>query len=196
MPFFGMQYRVLFHDTMAYGSHHHTTNFKFQNIARETILFDSRCPGGWEEITKSILLITRDAYSLNLAPVDLGHRVAILLSHEELSRSTVRFCFRVMGEDGQPVSCGYQTILSLSKDSHELALVPPSVTQFLAAEKEGNLIEKLTNPCFAERTHTGSRCIKEIFPDSIRQLGKALANAPREMAHPKIVDEEFREYPF
>ena len=28
-----MQYQVLFHDTMAYGTHHHTVNVKFQNIA-------------------------------------------------------------------------------------------------------------------------------------------------------------------
>jgi len=38
MPYFGMQYQILFHDTMAYGSHHHMANFKFQNVARETLL--------------------------------------------------------------------------------------------------------------------------------------------------------------
>jgi len=39
MAYFAMQYQVLFHDTMAYGTHHHTVNVKFQNIARETLLF-------------------------------------------------------------------------------------------------------------------------------------------------------------
>src|SRR5215471_14314969 len=140
MPYFAMQYRILFHDTMAYGSHHHMANFKFQNIARETILFDSKSTeNGWEEQTKDLLMMTRDAYSLNLAPVGLGQCVAILLSYEEPSRSTVRLCFRVLGPEGQPVSCGYQTILLLNRDTHELALAPQVFTQYLTAEREGNL---------------------------------------------------------
>ena len=197
MPFFTMQYRILFHDTMAYGSHHHMANFKFQNIARETILFDSKSgAGGWEEQTKDLLMMTREAFSLNLAPLGLGQCVAILLSYEEPSRSTVRLCFRVMGPEGQPVSCGYQTMLLLNKDTHELALAPPIFTQYLSVEREGNLIEKLTSPSFAERTHCGSRWVKDIFPDSIQRLGKAIANASREMAYPKIIDEAFREYAF
>jgi len=197
MPFFSMQYRILFHDTMAYGSHHHMANFKFQNIARETILFDSKLgASSWEEQTKNLLMMTREAYSLNLAPVGLGQCVAILLSYEEPSRSTVRLCFRVMGPEGQPVSCGYQTMLLLDKETHALALAPPVFTQYLTSEREGNLIEKLTNPSFAERTHCGSRWVKEIFPESIQRLGKAIANASREAAYPKIIDEAFKEYAF
>jgi acyl-CoA thioesterase FadM len=197
MPFFSTRYRILFHDTMAYGSHHHMVNFKFQNIARETILFDSRLGAGeWEEQTKDLLMMTREAYSLNLAPVGLGQCVAILLSYEEPSRSTVRLCFRVMGQEGQPVSCGYQTMLLLDKNTHELALAPPVFTQYLTAEREGNLIEKLTNPSFAERTHCGSRWVREIFPESVQRLGKAIANSSRENAYPKIIDEAFNEYEF
>src|SRR5271163_226820 len=140
MPFFSMQYRILFHDTMAYGSHHHMANFKFQNIARETILFDSKLGAtGWEEQTKNLLMLTREAYSLNLAPVGLGQCVAILLSYEEPTRSTVRLCFRVMGPDGQPVSCGYQTMILLNKGTHELVPAPPLLTQYLSAERRGNL---------------------------------------------------------
>jgi hypothetical protein len=45
MPFFAMQYQILFHDTMAYGSQHYMTNFKLQNVARETILFETRRDG-------------------------------------------------------------------------------------------------------------------------------------------------------
>src|SRR5580692_6358080 len=148
MPFFSMQYRVLFHDTMAYGSHHHMANFKFQNIARETILFDSQ---GWEEQTKDLLMMTREAFSLNLAPAGLGQCVAILMTYEEPSRSSVRLCFRVMGPEGQPVSCGYQTLLLMDKNTHELVLAPPVFTHHLSAERDGNLIEKLTGPSFAER---------------------------------------------
>ena len=41
MSYFAMPYRVLFHDTMAYGSHHFMTNFKFQCVIREHLLFDN-----------------------------------------------------------------------------------------------------------------------------------------------------------
>ena len=135
MPFFSMQYRVLFHDTMAYGSHHHMANFKFQNIARETFIFDSRLGQSWEEQTKDLLMLTRDAHSLNLSPVGLAQSVAILLSYEEPSRSTVRLCFRIMGQQGQPVSCGYQTMLLLHKDTHEPAPAPPLFTHYLSVER-------------------------------------------------------------
>jgi acyl-CoA thioesterase FadM len=195
MPFFAMQYRVLFHDTMAYGTHHHMTNFKFQNIARETILFDSKVNGsGWEEQISDILMLTREAYSLNLAPVGLGGKVAILLSYEEPSRSTVRLCFRVMAADGQPVSCGYQTMILLNKDTHELVAAPPLLTQYLSSERRGNLIERLTGPSFAERLRAGSLAVKDIFPPSIRELGRAVATAPSPQAYPKIMDEELHEY--
>src|ERR1700752_3595365 len=98
MSFFAMQYQVLFHDTMAYGTHHYLVNLKFQNIARETILFDSRAGNGhgWTDQLKDIVMFPREAYSLNLAPVGLGGKVAILLSYEDPSRSTARLCFRVM----------------------------------------------------------------------------------------------------
>lgn len=195
MPYFVMQYRVLFHDTMAYGTHHHMTNFKFQNIARETILFDSKVNGsGWEDQIKDILMLTREAYSLNLAPVGLGQKVAILLSYEEPTRSTVRLCFRILAADGQPVSCGYQTMILMNKDTHELVPAPPLLTQYLSADVRGNLIEKLANPSFAERTRAGSLAVKDIFPEPIRALGRAVANESKQRAYPKIMDEELTEY--
>jgi acyl-CoA thioesterase FadM len=195
MPFFAMQYRVLFHDTMAYGTHHHMTNFKFQNIARETILFDSTVNGsGWEEQIKDILMLTREAYSLNLAPVGLGGKVAILLSYEEPTRSTVRLCFRVMAADGQPVSCGYQTMILLNKNTHELVPAPPLLNQYLSADRSGNLIEKLANPSFAERLRAGSLAVKDIFPPAIRELGRAVASASSQQSYPKILDEQLTEY--
>jgi acyl-CoA thioesterase FadM len=195
MPFFAMQYRVLFHDTMAYGTHHHMTNFKFQNIARETILFDSKVDGsGWEEQIKDILMLTREAYSLNLAPVGLGQKVAILLSYEDPTRSTVRLCFRVVAADGQPVSCGYQTMILMNKDTHELVQAPPLLTQYLCADRRDNLIEKLANPSFAERLRGGSLAVKQVFPETIRELGRAVAQASAEQSHPRIMDEELNVY--
>jgi len=61
MSFFAMQYQVLFHDTMAYGSQHYLVNLKFQNIARETILFESQVEGGhnWTDQLKDIVMFTR-----------------------------------------------------------------------------------------------------------------------------------------
>ena len=84
MPFFAMQYQILFHDTMAYGSHHYMTNFKFQNIARETILLETSLNGQrcFDEQAKDIVMLTREAYSLNLAPVCLGQKVGILHFHQ------------------------------------------------------------------------------------------------------------------
>ena len=73
MPFFAMSYQILFHDTMAYGSHHHMANFKFQNIARETLLFETKVEQGtWKDQLSDILVLTREAYSLNLAPAGLS----------------------------------------------------------------------------------------------------------------------------
>src|SRR5580658_2729906 len=196
MPFFTMQYQILFHDTMAYGSHHHMTNFKFQNVARETILFESSVNGVrcFDEQAKDIVMLTREAYSLNLAPVLLGQKVGILLSYEEPSRSSFRLCFRVMDHTGQPVCCGYQTLIMMHKDTHELVPAPPFLTGYLDVGAERNLIKPLTNPSFAESAHAGGTSVKRIFPESIRRLGKALATAPRKSAYPKIVDEDLREY--
>src|SRR5260370_21434698 len=133
MSFFAMQYQILFHDTMAYGTHHHTVNLKFQDIARETILFESRIRGeqDWTDQLKDIVILTREAYSRNLFPVGLGGKVAILLTYEEPSRSTFRLCFRVMNVGGQPVACGFQTMVLVQKDTHELVLAPPFLTHYL-----------------------------------------------------------------
>src|SRR5580704_3499529 len=119
MAYFAMQYQVLFDDTMAYRTHHYKVNLKFQNIARETLLFESRVGGeeDWTDQLKDIVTLTREAYSMNLAPVRLGGKVAILLTYEEPSRSTVRLCFRVMNAQGDPVSCGFQTMVLVHKDT-------------------------------------------------------------------------------
>lgn len=193
-----MQYQVLFHDTMAYGSHHHMVNFKFQNIARETLLFEGKLDGqpSWQEQLKNVLVLTRDAYSLNLAPVPLGGKVGILLTYEDPTLCTVRLCFRVIDNRGEPVSCGYQTMILLHKDTHEMVPAPPLLTKFLSATSEISLLERLKSPSFAERAMLGSREVKNIFPESIRHVGESIANSPREMAYPKIVDERLNEYSF
>lgn len=198
MPFFAMQYQILFHDTMAYGSHHYMTNFKFQNIARETILLETSSNGHrcFDEQAKDIIMLTREAYSKNLAPVWLGQKVGILLSYEEPSRSSFRLCFRVVEQEGQPVCCGYQTMVLIHKDTHELVPAPPFLVSYLDVEAKRNLIEPLTSPNFAELAISGSAGVRKIFPEQIRLLGKSIANAPRRSAYPKIVDENLNEYEF
>jgi acyl-CoA thioesterase FadM len=198
MGYFGMQYQILFHDTMAYGSHHHMANFKFQNIARETILFETKASGqkGWQEQLKDVLVLTREAYSLNLAPVGLGEKVAILMTYEDPTLCTVRLCFRVLDQRGEPVSCGYQTMLVINKDTHEMVAAPPLVSPYLNGHGKFSLLEELKSPSFVERVMLGSREIKHIFPESVRRLGERIANSPRQTAYPKIVDETLNEFSF
>jgi acyl-CoA thioesterase FadM len=172
------------------------TNFKFQNVARETILFETTANGVrcFDEQAKDIVMLTREAYSLNLAPVWLGQKVGILLSYEDPTRSTVRLCFRVVDQTGQPVCCGYQTLIMMDKDTHQLVPAPPFLADYLDVGAERNLIEPLTNPSFAASAQAGGTAVKRIFTDSIRRLGKTVATAPRKSAYPKIVDEDLREY--
>lgn len=197
MSFFAMQYQVLFHDTMAYGTHHYLVNLKFQNIARETILFESRVNGGggWTDQLKDIVMFTREAYSLNLAPVGLGGKVAILLTYEDPSRSTVRLCFRVMNEQGEPVACGFQTMVLVHKDTNEMVPAPPLLAQYLDTRSERNLLEKLTAPSFADRAKTGGREIKQIFSAAVQVVGTKVARAPPRSAYPRIIDEALNEFP-
>ena len=165
MAFFVMQYRILFHDTMAYGSHHHMTNLKLQNVARETLLFESRTAGReeWKRQLADIVMLTREAYSFNISPVGLGEKVAILLSYEDPTRSTVRLCFRVVRWDGRPVSCGYQTMVLIHKDTQELVPAPPMLAQYLDPRNPYSLLETLVAPSFAARLHKGSNAAKEII---------------------------------
>ncbi len=198
MPFFAMPYQILFHDTMAYGSQHHTVNIKLQNIARETILFASRVEGRavWQEQLKDIVMLTREVYSLNLAPVDLGQKVAVLLTYEDPTHSTVRLCFRVVRFDGQPVACGYQTMILMDRETQALVGPPPMLAQYLDAGRANSLVERLTDPPFSERARGGGRGHKDIFPAEVRSLGAHVANLERTQATPKIIDESLREFDF
>jgi len=198
MPFFALPYQILFHDTMAYGSQHHTVNVKLQNIARETVLFASRVDGRevWQEQLKDIVMLTREVYSLNLAQVDLGQKVAVLMTYEDPTHSTVRLCFRIVRCDGQPVACGYQTMILMDRETQALVGPPPMLAQYLDAARENSLVERLTEPCFAERARGGGRWLKDIFSPEVRALGAHVANAERAQATPKIIDESFREFDF
>jgi acyl-CoA thioesterase FadM len=198
MPYFALPYQILFHDTMAYGSQHHTVNIKLQNVARETILFASRVDGRevWQEQLKDIVMLTREVYSLNLAQVDLGQKVAVLMTYEDPTHSTVRLCFRIVRFDGQPVACGYQTMILMDRETQGLVGPPPMLAQYLDAGRDNSLVERLAEPSFGERVKGGGRWLKDIFPPEIRALGAHVANAERARATPRIVDESFREFDF
>src|SRR6516162_8696981 len=106
MAFFAMPYRVLFDDTMAYGSHHFLTNFKFQCTVREHFYFTQIADVNPDDKElENLVLLTQEGYSRNLAPVLVGGRVGLLLSIEDHTRSSVRMCFRAVREDGKPVCC-------------------------------------------------------------------------------------------
>ena len=195
MAYFAVPYRVLFHDTMAYGSHHHMANFKFQNVARETLLFTSGQEEGWQRQLDAVLLLTREAYSFNLAPVGLGEQVCVLMTYEAPTRSTVRVCFRTVRADGVPVSCGYQTLLVLDRKTHQLVPAPPILQQFTDPSNPYSLIEPLAEPSFAERLRADAgRAAKAIFTEAVCTLARQVASAPPPEAYPRILDDALYEY--
>ena len=102
MSFFVCGYTIHFDDTMAYGSHHFLTGFKFQCEARESFLFGDRIFDlpGVKEALDGVHLLTSDAYSRNLRATKLGDRVAILLTLEEWGQASARFCYRVIDAEG------------------------------------------------------------------------------------------------
>jgi acyl-CoA thioesterase FadM len=196
MAFFAMPYQVLFHDTMAYGSQHHMVNIKLQNIARETVLFASRVDGEtvWQEQLKDIVILTREAYSLNLAQVELGQRVTVLMTYEDPTRSTIRLCFRLVRFDGKPVACGYQTMILIDRTTGQLVEPPPMLAQYLDAGRPDSLVEPLTAPSFAERAHGGGRFLKDIFSDEVVALGRHVCNGDGLTVTPRIIDAALREF--
>src|SRR5260370_8386048 len=90
MGVFAWPYRVLFHDTMAYGTHHFLTNFKFQCEAREHLFFKHwmATPEARAE-SEDMVLLTHEGYTRNLPPVAVGDTVAILPTPDNASPSSV-----------------------------------------------------------------------------------------------------------
>ncbi len=102
LAYFATEYTIHFDDTMAYGSHHFLTAFRFQCAARESLLFGERVfdVAGVRDALDHIHLLTADAYARNLNPARLGDRVAILLTLEDWARASARFCYRVITRRG------------------------------------------------------------------------------------------------
>lgn len=160
------------------------TNFKFQCIIREHLLFnntlDVTTPEGKGEFDKLILL-TQEGYCRNLNPVRVGEKVAILLSVEEPTLSTIRCCFRVIRHDGVPITCGFQTIVCVSSETGAVAAAPSFILQYGM-----RMLERLESPSFAERILAGRT--KEVFNDAVITLAIAVANSEPSMSYPRFVN--------
>jgi malonyl CoA-acyl carrier protein transacylase/NAD(P)-dependent dehydrogenase (short-subunit alcohol dehydrogenase family)/acyl-CoA thioesterase FadM len=173
MGYFAWPYRVLFHDTMAYGGHHFLTNFKFQCEAREqffyTCLLDSDEARAESD---ALVYLTQEGYSRNLAPVTVGDTVGILLSLEDVGASSVRCCIRVVRSDGTPVCCGFQTLVVMDR-SGRIVPGPERFRRFGPA-----LREKTATPSFSERVLAGTG-LRHLFDAEAIRLGRAAAGGAR-----------------
>src|SRR5262245_41069418 len=183
MPFFAMPYRVLFDDTMAYGSHHFLTNFKFQCEAREHFFFQEVVERSSEgkAVRDDILILTQQGYCRNFAPVQVGERVGILMSMEEQTASSVRMCFRVVRFDGVPVSCGFQSLVCMSRRTGEIISAPETLVRALA-----RLREKLFAPSFRDRVLAGTS-MQELFDREVIELGVAIARETGSKFVPEVL---------
>ncbi|WP_437274592.1 SDR family NAD(P)-dependent oxidoreductase [Sorangium sp. So ce375] len=179
--FFVVPYCVKFDDSMAYGSHHYLTNFRFQCIARETLYFAEAADGSLphEEDRAAIRLLTTEGYSRNLAPVRVGERVAIFMSLGAVTRSSAYGYFRTVRFDGEPVACGYQRIVAVSAASDELAPLPRSVTAHV-----GTLDERVPHQRFVELCLRGGSALRELFPERLVRHAAEVARGPLHEARP------------
>jgi len=188
MAYFAVPYDIHFDDTMAYGSHHFLTNFKFQCAGREHLLFS---PHFFEvpELRRDfeqVLLLTYEGYSRNLAPANLGDRLVVLTSIEDGGEVSLRFCFRTLKSDGTPVACGYQTVLCADKAQGSLRAFPESFWRCYAAMK--NIDEPAAPLSFRDRALRGGSAVNELFPEALRQLARSLLADPASLGTSRLVD--------
>lgn len=188
MSFFAVPYDIHFDDTMAYGSHHFLTNFKFQCAGREHLLFG---PHFFEvpELRRDfdqVLLLTYEGYSRNLAPAVLGDRLVVLTTLEEWGEVSLRFCFRTLKSDGTPVACGYQTVLCADRAHGALCPFPDSFRR--CYEAMAHIDEPSASQSFKDRVLRGGSAIQELFPEALRQLARTLLADPASLGTSRVVD--------
>ena len=171
MVYYATPYTIHFDDTMAYGSHHFLTSFKFQCEGRESLIFGDRVfdvPAVRDAIA-GIHLFTSDAYSRNLSPAKLGDRVAILMTIEDLGRISVRFCFRVIGQHGQPVCAGFQTIVIADAKTGIPKTVPEPLRQAFDTQL---ILEPGSEKTFRDRVLAGGRSTESLFSSEACETGR------------------------
>src|SRR5262245_47770691 len=171
MRCFVYRHQVRFDDTMAYGSHHFLTNFRFQCAAREALLFlaDPDGTDPWVEGLAPVELLTQQGYARNLNPVRLGDRVAVLMTCDELGFGSFRLCFRAVAADARPVTCGYQVIVVIDKAGRQVAAVPEFIRRWLVECRERAGLD------FAAATLRGGQELREVFPEALCARAAAMA---------------------
>ena len=163
MSFFATEYTIHFDDTMAYGSHHFLTAFKFQCAVRETYLFGEHIFDlpGVPEALEGIHLFTSDAYSRNLNPLILGDRVAILQTLEDWGRASVRFCYRAISEKGTPICAGFQMMICADAKTGNVIPVPEPLWNAMRSIPE--IEEPAAEKSFRDRALIGGEELESLF---------------------------------
>ena len=185
LAYFATEYTIHFDDTMAYGSHHFLTAFRFQCAARESLLFGERVfdVAGVRDALDHIHLLTADAYARNLNPARLGDRVAILLTLEDWARASARFCYRVISAQGQPICAGFQTLICADSLGGSPIPLPPPLREALEGLRE---IEELkTRESFRDRVLAGGTKVDSLFGDAERQT--AIQYLVERYPSPKVI---------
>ncbi len=190
MGFFAVPYDIHFDDTMAYGSHHFLTNFKFQCAGREHLLFSPAVfdVPEFRHDFDQLLLLTYEGYSRNLAPASLGDRLVVLTTLEERGEVSIRFCFRTLKSDGTPVACGYQTVLCADRVHGALRPFPESFLRCF--ESLSDIVEAPSPRSFRDRAQQGGSAIKELFPEAIQALARTLLADPAALGTARVVATE------
>jgi malonyl CoA-acyl carrier protein transacylase/NAD(P)-dependent dehydrogenase (short-subunit alcohol dehydrogenase family)/acyl-CoA thioesterase FadM len=167
VSYFATAYTIHFDDTMAYGSHHFLTAFKFQCAARESFLFGDRVfdrPGVPDDLDR-IHLLTADAYARNLHPLELGDRVAILLTLEDWHRASARFCYRVVDTRGNPVCAGFQTLICADAATQKPIPLPNHLWQAMESMRE--IEEPAAKDGFRECVLAGGTRVESLFTPAV-----------------------------
>lgn len=185
MAYFVTEYTIHFDDTMAYGSHHFLTSFKFQCASRESLLFGEHTFDipGVRQALESVHLLTVDAYSRNLSSARLGDRLAILLSIEEWGQASARFCYRVLGQQGQAVCAGFQTVVCANANTQAPIPMPLPMQQAMHAMR--GIAEPLAQETFRERALAGGSRTEMLFGEIERETCRQFFS--QRYPHPQLV---------
>jgi acyl-CoA thioesterase FadM len=184
MTMFAYPYLVTFDDSMAYGSHHFLTNFKFQCATREALLFRKIVDDqhDWHGKMDDVVILTKDGYSRNMSAVRIGETVVVFMTFEEPTLSSVRLCFRTVSNAGVPVACGFQTVVCVNRAGQSIVDPPQALVQFTDL-----LVEPLADPTFRERVLAGGHYLAEVFAPELIKIAQNLGNACVRDAYPQFI---------
>ena len=172
MAYFATHYTIHFDDTMAYGSHHFLTSFKFQCASRETFLFGERVFDieGVRESLDRVHLFTSDAYARNLDSAKLGDRIAILLTLEDWGRVSARFCYRVIGQNGNRISAGFQTLVCADAQSGSPIPMPAPLRYAMDSMRE--IEESHESSSFRDAVLAGGSQLDAVFDNEHVEIAR------------------------